>query len=208
MRVLITAGPTWVPIDTVRVISNTATGQTGILLAEKFQKAGVKVTLLLGPAEACCLSDKIRVIRFRFFDELKRLIARELKSLKYDAVIHSAAVSDYRPLKARKYKISSGLNNFQLKLVPTEKIIDSLKKISRQSLIVGFKFEPAVKKAALIREAAGLMKRAKLDLVVANSRWGKRYTAYIIGYNRISGPILTKQAMADKLINSIAGLKK
>ena len=48
-KVLITAGPTWVPIDNVRVISNTATGETGILLSEKLKNLGAKVTLLLGP---------------------------------------------------------------------------------------------------------------------------------------------------------------
>ena len=44
-RVLITAGPTWVKIDKVRVISNTASGKTGLLFADAFKRLGSKVTL-------------------------------------------------------------------------------------------------------------------------------------------------------------------
>ena len=51
-RILITAGPTWVAIDSVRVISNIATGETGILLAKRLSLQGAKVTLALGPS--CC----------------------------------------------------------------------------------------------------------------------------------------------------------
>ncbi len=50
-RILITAGPTWVPIDNVRVISNIATGTTGVLLAWQTSAQGAKVTLVLGPCE-------------------------------------------------------------------------------------------------------------------------------------------------------------
>jgi len=77
--VLITAGPTWVAIDSVRVISNTATGETGTLLAERFAQQGAKVTLLLGPVSNCCLNKKIRVINFKFFDELRDKLIRELE---------------------------------------------------------------------------------------------------------------------------------
>ena len=68
LRVLITAGPTWVAIDNVRVISNIATGETGKILAEKLASMGAKVTLLIGPGDLCCLKKNIRLIRFKFFE--------------------------------------------------------------------------------------------------------------------------------------------
>ena len=204
-RILITAGPTWVPIDNVRVISNTATGETGILLSEKLKNLGAKVTLLLGQAESCCLDKKIKLIRFRFFDELKNLIEEELKSKKYDIVIHSAAVSDYKPDKFYSYKIKSGLRGLQLKLVPTQKIIDLLKIISPHSLVVGFKFEPGANKAGFVRNAENLMQRANLDLVVANLVNKNKYLAYIIQDNKFYGPMSSKKGMTDKLINLIGG---
>ena len=105
-RILITAGPTWVAIDKVRVISNIASGKTGVILAEKLNNCGAKVTLLMGPGECCCLNKKIRLVRFKFFADLKQTITRELKSNKYDVIIHSAAVSDYRVENVYSGKIS------------------------------------------------------------------------------------------------------
>ena len=205
-RILITAGPTWVPIDTVRVISNVATGQTGILLAEKLRRLGAKVTLLLGPVETCCLNKKIRVIRFRFFSELKNLIIKELKTKKYDIVIHSAAVSDYKPSKVYLGKIKSGIKNLRLSLVPAEKIIDLIKRIDNSIILVGFKFEPQAGKDMLIKRSKELIRHANLDLAVANTIDKNKYCAHILdNYNRSYGPIFNKKNLVAKLANLIGG---
>jgi len=206
-RVLITAGPTWVPIDAVRVISNIATGKTGVLLADKLRKLGAKVTLLLGPAESCCLNKNIRLIRFKFFEELKNKLEKELKSKKYDILIHSAAVSDYRPSRAKAQKIKSGKKVWQINLVPTLKIIGLIKKYDSSLFLVGFKFEPQAKKKALIDKTRNLIKRAKLNLAVANTTDDKnRYRAYILdNYNRSCGPLLTKKSLVEKLSSLIGG---
>lgn len=202
-KVLITAGPTWVPIDRVRVISNIATGATGILLAEKLQKLGARVTLLLGPVETCCLDKRIRLIHFRFFDELKRVMATELSPGKYDIVIHSAAVADYRLKTTFTKKVRSGIRQWQLKLVPTPKLIDIARKIDKNLFLVGFKFEPAASRKTLIKKANGLMRRAKLDLVVANTIYDNRYQAYIVNQDRTEGPFKNKEELAKNLIKAI-----
>jgi len=202
-RILITAGPTWVPIDKVRVISNIATGETGILLAEKLQRLGNKVTLVLGPAEACCLNRNIKLIRFKSLDELKNTISRELKAKRYDVVIHSAAVSDYRPEVTFAKKIKSGKKIWKLKLVPTSKIIDLLKKIDSSLFLVGFKFEPGARKNILLKKTRNLMWRADLDLAVANSIDKNRYEAYILKQNKVYGPWQNKNTLVNKLVNLI-----
>ena len=245
-KILITAGPTWVSIDTVRVISNTATGATGILLAEKLRKLDAKVTLLLGPVpnvvflrsvssgsraevsasrrdtstsnyirerdteakttlgiETCCLNKKIKLIHFRFFDELRRIIIKELTTKKYDIVIQTAAVADYRPQRSFKQKVKSGIKQWRLNLIPIPKIIDSIKKIDNNLFLVGFKFESKVPPKILIDKARSLMNGAKLDLVVANTISKDRYLAYIVNQNKIIGPLENKDALADKLINLI-----
>lgn len=198
--ILITAGPTWVPIDNVRVISNIATGSTGILLAEKLRDTGAKVTLVLGPTELNCLDKKIKLIRFKFFDELKNVIIKELKSRKYDIMIHSAAVSDYRPLRIYNQKIKSGIKGLRLNLVPTAKIIDLIKKINKSIYLVGFKFEPGVSKDMLTKKAKSLMNRANLDLVVANTIDGHRYKAYIMDKNKTYGPFSNKRDLTENLV--------
>lgn len=199
-KILITAGPTWVAIDGVRVISNTATGETGILLAEKLRYHGAKVTLLMGPTGACCLNKDIRLVHFQFFDELKDKLIRELRSKKYDIVIHSAAVSDYKPARVYSQKVKAD-KKWRLDLVPTEKIIDLIKKINPALFLVGFKFE--LNKERLFREAGSLMRRAKLDLAVANTAKKDRYQAYIVSPKRAYGPLFSKEGLAKKLIGLI-----
>lgn len=202
-RVLITAGPTWVPIDKVRVISNTATGRTGILLANKLAQQGAKVTLLLGSLNSCCLNRNIKLVPFKFFDELNLLLKRELKSRHYDIIIHSAAVSDYKPSIFRKKKLSSGHKSLKLTLKPTPKIIDSLRKISPRSFLVGFKFEPDLATSKLIKKARQLIQRAKLNLAVGNSACDKSYIAYLVSANKNYGPFLSKEKMIKGLIGLI-----
>lgn len=203
-RVLITAGPTWVSIDRVRVISNIATGETGILLAEKLQYLGAKVTLLLGPVEYSCKNKKIKILRFVFFDDLKHKLAKELNTKKYDIVIHSAAVSDYRPAKIFRNKIRSGISRLKIELVPAVKIIGLIKKIDPLVFLVGFKYEPGAGRKKLIKEARGLIKRSSLNLAVANTIDKKRYSSYILEDNKIYGPLNSKENM----INRLAGILK
>lgn len=204
-RILITAGPTWVSIDSVRVISNVATGETGILLARRLSRAGASVTLLLGGVAACCKDRSIKVLPFRFFDELRSSVIRELKRKKYDIAIHSAAVSDYRPAAKSRGKIRSGLRRLRLELVPTEKIVDIFKKVRPGLFTVGFKFLPQASRGKLIKEARSLMRRAGLELVIANTAKKDAYEAYLIGRDCVSGPLRTKREMTEKLVRVIGG---
>jgi len=198
-NILITAGPTWVAIDSVRVISNTATGNTGILLSKAFLARSAKVTLLLGPAERSFSDKRVRVIRYRFFDELNNLLAKELKTGAYDAVIHAAAVSDYRPKQVYRKKVSSRLRGWNIKLVPTPKLINNLSSGKKRLLKVGFKFEPEAADKRLIAEGRDLLKESGLDFVVANTVNKKAYRAFIIGMSGIAGPLLSKAAMSKQL---------
>lgn len=203
-RVLITAGPTWVPIDSVRVISNSATGKTGILLAEELRRLGAKVTLLLGAVEACCLSDNIRLVRFKFFEELKAKLKKELALRKYSIVIHSAAVSDFRPAKIYSDKISSKKRDFLLRLKPTVKLIGLIKKARSSLFIVAFKFKPQAKKKDLIREAKIMQNKYACRLVVANTIYHGHYLAYLLGEGaHLSGPLYNKKQLVRSLIKAI-----
>ncbi len=204
-HVLITAGPTWVPIDKVRVISNTSTGTTGFILAKKFKDAGAKVTLVHGPVCECNLKCHAKRIRFKFFDELSRVVTKELKTARVDILIHSAAVSDYKLSSIHKGKIPSGDKELRLTLVPTVKIIEGLKKISPDLFLVGFKFEPQASRIFLIKEAKSLISKSKADLVVANTNSGNKYRAYIVSAKKTSGPFLTKERMSAELLHAIGG---
>jgi phosphopantothenoylcysteine decarboxylase/phosphopantothenate--cysteine ligase len=203
-KILITAGPTWVRIDDVRVISNIASGESGIILAKKLQGLGARVTLALGPIDVPRLNKAIRIIRFRFFEDLKKLVIRQLKTRKYDALIHSAAVSDYRPKASYKGKIPSGARKLSLALRPTEKIINLLKRADPSLFLVGFKFEPRLGKDALLKEARSLTRSAHLDLAVANTLNKNKYRAYILNHAGAYGPLDHKKKMAQVLVSLIA----
>ncbi len=202
-KVLITAGPTWVAIDAVRVISNSATGKTGILLAKALSRAGCKVTLALGPGPDPALSKKITVIRFTFFNELARIISRQLRPGKYDAIVHSAAVADYRPVRPASYKVRSGRSRLTLRLAPTPKILDTMKKLDPSLRVVAFKFAPRAAKATLCVRARKLLQRSHADIVVANTAHGKKYTAFLVEGARIEGPLNSKEALVKTLTDRI-----
>ena len=202
-RVLITAGPTWVAIDRIRVISNTATGETGVLLAQSLQRLGAKVHLVLGPVEATFFQKNFRLLRFRFFEELERLIRKELKERHFDYVFHTAAVSDYKLKAPYGQKVKSGLSYWHLKLIPTEKIINVIKKLDRDVFLIGFKFLPQGPKMRLIQEARKLMRDSGCNCVVANCARSHRYRAWIVDRERVSREYHSRRELVDNLIKVI-----
>lgn len=199
-RILITAGPTWVAIDSVRVISNIASGETGILLAKEAAKRGAAVTLVLGPSGEAMLPKAIRVISFKFFDELKNIVISELKSKTYDAVIHSAAVSDFKPERITGGKISSGRIR-SLKLLPLPKIIYAIRKLTPAAKLVMFKLEPGVCDSVLIKRAKSAMGRIRADFVVANQL--NPYRAFILDNVGNKIPVKNKRDLAKKILKLI-----
>ncbi len=202
-RVLITAGPTWVAIDKARVISNIASGETGFILAGRFKKLGAKVTLLLGPGYFCGAETGIKIKRFKYFAELELLLENELKNGKYAAVIHTAAVADYKPDKIIKSKIGSSRQRWKISLVPTKKLINNIRGWGNNLFTVGFKFEPDADSNKLIKEGKALLNQADLDLVVTNSNINKNYCAYILDNADHWGPFFTKGKMAGRLVKLV-----
>ena len=176
-NILITCGPTWVPIDDVRVISNHSTGEMGFTIAEKLIAAGANVTLLLGPVTYAVENNKVKRLNFKYFDELYLLLKKELKK-KFDIVIHAAAVSDYKLKKKFNKKIDSQSRTLQLQLIKTPKLIDLIKRWSPGTFLVGFKLESTGKK--LIEAASSLFNKARCDLVIANYFNHQTYHGFII----------------------------
>jgi phosphopantothenoylcysteine decarboxylase/phosphopantothenate--cysteine ligase len=199
-RILITAGPTWVAIDAVRVISNIATGQTGILLAEEFLRRNARVTLFLGPVRGDYLNHSLRILRFKFFDELRIKIKEELCKKRYDIIIHNAAVSDFRPGRFRK-KIDSK-KECNLGLKPLPKIIHDIRGLSPCSKLVIFKFEPGVSDRILIKRARQVRQEAGAEFIVANRL--NPYRAFIIDKEGDQIKVRNKKDLARKLIKQLS----
>ena len=171
-KMLITAGPTVEYIDPVRMITNQSSGKTGFLLASELISAGAKVTLVHGPVteKPPAGARTISVMTGReMFEETKK----ELKK-KYDVVIMAAAVSDYTPEKMSKSKIKSDKKLLVIRLKKTPKIIDHVKRLQKDALLIGFKAEADLTKNALIKSAQKKMRESGADIIIANDI-GKRY---------------------------------
>ncbi len=199
-RVLITSGPTWVPIDPVRVIGNRSSGRMGRLLAEAFRRRGAAVTLLEGPVERPSRGGVgIEVMRFRFFDELAALLEREVRD-GYDVCLHAAAVSDYRVRRPRKVKIASGLRDLRLDLRPTPKLIRAIRGWDPRVFLVGFKLEPKIDAPRARTKALETAREAGCDLVLLNAVTDGAYSGCLLDP---SGHELARSESREGIVRSL-----
>lgn len=210
-KILITAGSVWVPLDKVRVITNIFGGRLGVNIAELAYKMGGDVTLLLGPGNAISnVSERkrFRIIKYRYFDELLKLMTEELKLGKYDIVIHSAAVSDYYVKNPPAGKIKSGKKTLILTLFPTIKIVDLIKKIAPNVFLVKFKLEVGAGKKKLMEIAHKSMLHSNADLIVANefktiSQGAEKHVGFIMDPDRNMLSFTGKAEIAQGLLDII-----
>ena len=216
MNILITAGSTQVNIDQVRVISNIFRGTTGTRIADIASQApfGHTVTLLTS-GDASKLTS-VRSIFYRTYDELAEQMEREIRTHAYDAVIHSAAVSDYRvasirttdllPLDAEVVgtKIGSNHERLFLELVPTEKLIDKIRSPwGFTGTLVKFKLQVGITDEALIKIARHSMQASKANVIVANCREWAKERAYILDA-RGTCVSVARAALAEELLRRIS----
>lgn len=205
-RILITCGPTWSPIDQVRVISNCSTGELGLRLANALSHAGFNVTVLRGPVLFAGPSKNLKIIPFQYYDELHRLLRREAKK-NYAIIIHAAAVSDFKVKTPSETKLTSQGSAIKLTLEPTEKIIEKIKKINPEVFLVGFKLETTMRKKDLITKAHALLKKAQCDLVVANHFSKGVYRGYIVDpLGHVLSAATSRQNLVKSLVRELINL--
>ena len=198
MNILITAGGTSEKIDDVRRIVNTATGRLGALIADEFiNKTGAAVTFVCDEASAVPASGA-DIIKIRSVDDLLNNICELLAHNKFDAVIHSMAVSDYKmggvmslddlimraielgeaegeidkdkfaDIMARGKKISSDIDGMLMLMEKTPKVISVIKKLQPETILVGFKLLAGVSEEELLRVGYELLLKNDCDFVFSN----------------------------------------
>jgi len=162
VQVLITAGPTFEPIDAVRGITNRSSGKMGYAVARAALDAGAKVSLITGPvtlpvpagAEITHVETTAQM-----FDAVKRQAARA------NIYIGVAAVADYRVDKPRAHKIKkTDERQLQLRLVPNPDILAWVASRPKPPFCVGF----AAESRNLDAYADAKRRRKKVDMMVAN----------------------------------------
>ena len=213
MNCIVTAGPTFEPLDDVRRLTNFSTGRLGTELANYLTARGHKVTLFIG--ESATYAGERKASSVKTFSTTTDLRAK-LKAFsdkKVDAIFHAAAVSDFAfgqiftetkagdfsALKATK-KISTRQGALLVELVPTPKIIAELRGWFPRTKIIGWKFEADGARADALRAAEKQIVDCATDFCVANG------PAYGKGFNLVSAGVQRHLEDAPTLFAVLAEL--
>jgi phosphopantothenoylcysteine decarboxylase/phosphopantothenate--cysteine ligase len=165
MRVLLTAGPTYEPLDPVRFLGNRSTGKMGYALAEAFAGVGAEVTLISGPVVLPPpASPLIKTVRVETAQQMYEVAAQAAPTT--DVWVFAAAVADYRPANVATEKIKKAGDTLTLELVKNVDIAATLGQTKRpEQFAVGFALETTNELA----HATDKLHRKNFDLVVLNS---------------------------------------
>jgi phosphopantothenoylcysteine decarboxylase/phosphopantothenate--cysteine ligase len=181
MNCIVTAGPTYEPLDDVRRLTNLSTGRLGTALANYLAARGHNVILLLG--EQATYAGERRAQRVESFSTTADLRAKmkTLASKKVDVIFHAAAVSDFSfgrifaPDAANKLveiksakKITTRQGKLLVELLPTPKIIAELRGWFPQTKIVGWKFEADGRRPEAVEATRRQIVECSTDLCVVN----------------------------------------
>lgn len=203
-KIMVTAGPTPVPIDGVRRIVNRFRGRLGAQVAEELIWRGAEAELILGDG-AWRPKAPIPLTVVRTFDEYRDTVLDRVKAGIW-AGIYSAGVADYRPRQAVKGKIASGQASLLLDLEPTEKVIDLAMAADPSAHTVAFKYLEGVSEEELIRVASKRLDRA--GVVVATRGEDTRGTdqrALMVKRDGVTA-VEDKRAIAAAIAGYLEGL--
>jgi len=160
-KVLITAGPTYEPIDTVRGITNQSSGKMGYAVARAAVEAGAEVTLVSG---ATSLDPPAGVERVDVVtaSEMHRAVMERVRQA--DVFIAVAAVADYHPTDPKSHKIKRGNGHLNLELAPNPDILGEVAALPKGPFCVGF----AAETEDLMANAQAKRRKKGIPLLAAN----------------------------------------
>lgn len=188
MNVIVTAGPSYEPIDEVRRLTNFSTGELGVLLSNQLAAAGFAVDCLRGvaathpaPLVGC------GHLPFTTNEDLLSQFTTLAQEKRVGAIFHVAALCDFKVLEIEadsgaavsSAKIDSRAGELTLRLGPAAKVIGKLRGLFPEAAIVGWKFElNGSRNDALIR-ARRQLEENRTDACVVNGRaWGSGFGFY------------------------------
>lgn len=163
-RALVSAGPTFEPLDPVRFIGNHSSGKMGIALAESLAREGASVTLVLGPTDLRPVHSAIHVVHVMTAEEMYQACSAVFEQT--DIAVLAAAVADYRPKTFSETKIKKKDGDLNLELEKTVDIAAALGRVKKNGqLLVGFALETNDE----TQNAQLKLEKKNLDFIVLNS---------------------------------------
>lgn len=201
-KLLITAGPTYEPIDPVRYLGNYSSARMGFALARTALLFGAEVILVSGPT-TLRPPEGVRYIPVKTAEQMQKEVDGFFKEI--DGVISAAAVSDFRPKGVALEKIKKEEAKLTLELVRNPDILASLGKRKGEKILVGF----AAETSSLIENAREKLLKKNLDLICANpvpASFGEKeaVVTLITREEAIELPRLSKERIAGEILKKVA----
>jgi phosphopantothenoylcysteine decarboxylase / phosphopantothenate---cysteine ligase len=163
-KAIVTAGPTYEPIDPVRFIGNHSSGKMGIAIAEALYEAGAEVELVLGPVERSTAYKGITVTKLSSASEMYEQVTSKFTGC--TIAVMAAAVADYSIKDVSPVKIKKSSDELQLDLVKTRDILKTLGELkSSNQMLVGFALETNNERDNALQK----LRTKNADLIVLNS---------------------------------------
>jgi phosphopantothenoylcysteine decarboxylase / phosphopantothenate---cysteine ligase len=164
-KVLVTAGPTYEPIDPVRFIGNYSSGLMGFEIARESALRGAIVTLICGPVNQETQNPLIKRIDVKSASDMHREVMKHFPTS--DITIMAAAVADFTPEHQAQLKIKKqSEKNLDIKLKPTFDILAGLGKLKKKNqVLAGFALETDNEESHAIAK----LKNKNCDIIVLNS---------------------------------------
>jgi phosphopantothenoylcysteine decarboxylase / phosphopantothenate---cysteine ligase len=163
-KMLVTAGPTYEPIDPVRFIGNYSSGKMGYAIADELYSRGAEVTLISGPVHITPGYPNIKLVQVHTAAEMYKTCMDCFDTM--DAAILSSAVADFTVANPSGSKLKREGEGLHLALQPTKDIAANLGKIKKPGqLLIGFALETNDELA----NAQKKLQKKNLDFIVLNS---------------------------------------
>lgn len=206
-KALVTAGPTYEPIDPVRFIGNHSSGKMGIEIARALEERGAEVTLVLGPAAGTITRKGITLQRVDTAAQMYQAATAAFE--KADIAVMAAAVADYTIADAAKEKIKKKEDRLVLELVKTKDILKTLGERKRPGqILVGFALETTNEKT----HAKEKLEAKNADMIVLNSlrdpgagfgHATNKITVFTKTGEEIAFPTRTKYEVANDIVDTL-----
>lgn len=209
-RIVVTSGATREPIDDIRFITNKSSGKMGLALAQEAFLLGAQVTLLRA-AHSASAHFPIREEIFETGADLEKLLQKHISDC--DIVFHTAAVGDFTIPKKSNGKLSSD-SLHELRLIPQQKIMSTIKKNNLKVMLIGFKAQWGGSKKDMIAVGKKKLIESNADAIVVNDV-SKKTTGFAVDTNEVivvrkdgsskEIPFGTKEKVAQGIINCLFG---
>ena len=208
-KVLVTAGPTYEPIDPVRFIGNHSTGKMGIEIATAFVQNGAHVELVLGPSSIEVNHPLINVSKVSTAAEMYAISTRIFPDC--ELAILTAAVADFAPVNPSLEKIKKEARPDTIELQPTKDILAELGKMkTKDQLLIGFALETENEEPNALKK----LRAKNLDMIILNSLKDEgagfghptnKISILFKSGEKIDFPLKSKKEVADDILSAIKG---